>query len=99
MTIPDYQTIMMPFLRFSGDGQVHKKHEAVEYLADEFELTDDERKELLPSGKQSLFDNRIAWAKTYLKQAGLIDSPKRGLFVITERGKQLLAEKLERIDV
>jgi restriction system protein len=99
MTIPDYQTIMMPLLRFSGDGQVHKKHEAVEYLANEFELTDEERKELLPSGKQSLFDNRVAWAKTYLKQAGLIDSPKRGLFVITEHGKKVLAEKPEKMDV
>lgn len=99
MAIPDYQTIMLPLLRFAGDGKVHSKHEAVEYLADRFELTEYERKVLLPSGKQGLFDNRVAWAKAYIKQARLIDSPKRGLFVITERGKQVLAENREKIDV
>jgi restriction system protein len=99
MAIPDYQSIMLPLLRFIGDGQVHSKHEAVEYLADEFELTEEERKELLPSGKQGLFDNRLAWAKTYIKQGRLIDSPKWGFFVITERGKQVLAENPKKIDV
>lgn len=99
MTIPDYQTIMLPLLRFAGDGKVHSKHEAVEYLAAEFEITEDERKALLPSGKQGLFDNRVAWAKSYMKQARLIDSPKRGLFVITERGKQVLSDSPKRIDV
>jgi restriction system protein len=99
MAIPDYQTIMLPLLRFAGDGKVHFKHEAVEYLADEFELTGEERKELLPSGKQGLFDNRVAWAKTYIKQARLIDSPKRGLFVIKERGKQVLSQNPEKINI
>jgi restriction system protein len=99
MPIPDYQTIMLPFLRFAGDGKVHSKHEAVEYLANEFDLNEEERKELLPSGKQGLFDNRVAWAKSYIKQAKLINAPKRGLFVITERGKQVLSESPGRIDV
>ena len=99
MAIPDYQTIMLPLLRFAGDSKVHSKHEVVEYLADEFELTEQELKELLPSGKQGIFDNRVAWAKAYIKQARLIDSPKRGFFVITERGKQVLAENPQRIDV
>ena len=99
MAIPDYQTIMLPLLKFAGDGKVYSKHEAVEYLANEFELTEEERKELLPSGKQGLFDNRVAWAKTYIKQARLIDSPKRGLFVITERGKQVLSQNLDKIDI
>jgi restriction system protein len=99
MAIPNFQTIMLPLLRFAGDGQVHSKHEAVEYLADEFELTEQERKELLPSGKQGLFDNRVAWAKAYIKHAKLIDSPKRGLFVISERGKEVLAERPKKIDV
>jgi restriction system protein len=99
MAIPGYQTIMLPLLKFAGDGKVHSKHEAVENLANKFELTEEEQKELLPSGKQGLFDNRVAWAKTYLKQAKLIESPKRGLFVITERGKQVLAEKPKKIDV
>jgi len=99
MAIPDYQTIMLPLLKFAGDGNVHSKHEAVEYLANEFELTEQERKELLPSGKQGLFDNRVAWAKTYIKQARLIDSPKRGLFVLTERGKQVLSQNPEKINI
>jgi restriction system protein len=99
MAIPDYQTIMLPLLKFAGDGKVHSKHEAVEYLANEFELTEQERKELLPSGKQGLFDNRVAWAKTYIKQARLIDSPKRGLFVLTERGKQVLSQNPEKINI
>jgi len=99
MAIPDYQTIMLPLLRFAGDGKVHSKHEAVEYLANEFKLTEEELKELLPSGKQGLFDNRVAWAKTYIKQARLIDSPKRGFFVITERGKKVLSENPKKIDV
>jgi restriction system protein len=99
MAIPDDQTIMLPFLKFAGDGKVHSKHEAVECLADEFGLTEEERRELLPSGKQGIFDNRVAWAKTYMKQARLIGSPKWGLFAITERGKQVLVENRKKIDV
>jgi restriction system protein len=99
MAIPDDQTIMLPLLRFAGDGKVHSKHEAVECLADEFGLTEEERRELLPSGKQGIFDNRVAWAKTYMKQARLIGSPKWGLFAITERGKQVLIENRKKIDV
>jgi restriction system protein len=99
MTIPDYQTIMFPFLKFAGDGKVHSKGEAVESLADEFDLNGEERNTFLPSGKQKLFDNRVGWAKSYLKQANLIEYPKRGFFMITERGKQVLAEDPERIDV
>jgi len=78
MAIPDYQTIMLPLLQFAGDGKVHSKREAVDSLASEFSLTDEERRELLPSGKQGLLDNRVAWAKSYLKQARLIGTPKRG---------------------
>lgn len=99
MAIPDYQTIMLPLLKFAEDGRVHSKHEAVEYLRNWFKLTEEERKELLPSGKQGLFDNRVAWAQTYMKQAKLIESPKRGFFAITERGKKVLSEKPKKIDV
>ena len=99
MAIPDYQTIMLPLLRFAGDSKVQSKSQAVEYLANGFELSQEERKVLLPSGKQGLFDNRVAWAKSYIKQARLIDSPKRGFFVITERGKQVLAGNPKKIDV
>jgi len=70
----------------------------IEDLANEFQLTDDERKELLASGNQAIFDNRVAWSKTYLKKAGLLDSPKRATFVITDLGKHTLSKSLERID-
>lgn len=99
MPIPDYQSAMLPLLRLAGDEREHKFRDAVEHLAQEFALTDDERSEMLPSGTAPLFDNRVGWARTYLKQAGLLVSPKRGLFRITERGKALLAKHPTRIDV
>jgi restriction system protein len=75
---------MLPLLRLAGDGREYKFRDAVEALAVEFGLTADERSELLPSGTAFLFDNRVGWARTYLKQAGLLSSPKRGSFRITE---------------
>ncbi len=98
MPIPDYQTLMLPFLRIAGDGQEHRFRDAVESLAQEFTLTDDERNVMLPSGTAPLFDNRVGWARTYLKQAALIESRKRGVFNISTRGKELLAKNLQRID-
>lgn len=99
MPIPDYQTLMLPLLRIASDGQEHRFRDAVEQLATEYQLTDDERAELLPSGTAPLFDNRVGWARTYLKQAGLIQSRKRGVFQLTENGRALLAERPQRIDV
>ena len=99
MAIPDYQTIMLPLLKFVGDNQEHSLRDTVDYLADEFELSEDERKEMLPSGTQKLFHNRVAWAVTYIRKAGLIESPKRGFFNITERGQQVLSQNLEKIDI
>jgi restriction system protein len=78
MAIPDYQAVMLPLLKFLGDGEVHSKREAVENLANEFNLTDQERKELLPSGQQPIFGNRVGWARTYLTKAGLVKSIRRG---------------------
>ena len=71
MAIPDYQTIMLPFLQFAKDGRTHSKREATDHLAEIFQLTDNEKAVELPSGKQTLFDNRVGWARTYLKKAGL----------------------------
>src|ERR1700679_2044845 len=99
MAIPDYQSAMLPFLRLAADGVEHRFRDAVEHLAREFDLTDSERAERLPSGTAPLFDNRVGWARTYLKQAGLLESPRRGIFRITELGRQLLAENPTRIDV
>jgi restriction system protein len=96
--IPDYQTLMLPLLKLTADGREHKYRDLIELLAKEFHLSDNERKEMLPSGNQSLFDNRVGWAKTYLKKAGLLDSPKRATFVITEFGRQTLSKNLDRID-
>jgi restriction system protein len=99
MAIPDYQSIMLPILRLAGDGQPHKFRDAVEQLAEHFALSNDERSEMLPSGTAFLFDNRVGWARTYLKQAGLLESQRRGIFSITDKGKQLLAENPPSIDV
>ncbi|BAU58124.1 Mrr restriction system protein [Halorhodospira halochloris] len=73
MAVPDYQSIMLPLLRLAEDGQEHSLRAAIQSLADNFELQDSERKELLPSGRQFKFDNRVGWARTYLKKAGLLD--------------------------
>ncbi len=98
MTIPDFQTIMLPLLRFASDGNEHRFREAVEDLATHFGLTDSERLELLPSGKYPAFDNRIGWANTYMKKAGLIEGPRRGYLKITDRGQELLRSRPESID-
>ncbi|HWQ31780.1 MAG TPA: restriction endonuclease [Blastocatellia bacterium] len=98
MAIPDYQTLMLPLLRYASDGQEHSLREAIERLADQFRLSDDERKELLPSGQQATFDNRVGWARTYLKKAGLLTGSRRGYFVITDRGKSILGNGIQRID-
>lgn len=96
--IPDYQSLMLPLMKLVSDGQEHKYRDLIEKLAIEFQVTDEERKELLASGNQAIFDNRVGWAKTYLKKAGLLDSPKRATFVITDLGRQTLAKMPERID-
>jgi len=99
MQIPDYQTVMLPIMQIAADSNPHTFRELVEKIADKYQLTEDQRKELLPSGTQAIIDNRIGWAKTYLKKAGLLSYPKRGSIQITERGKSILVEKLEKIDV
>src|SRR5690242_10931272 len=98
MPIPDYQTLMLPLLRLAGDAREHRFRDAVEQLAAEFEISDEERSTLLPSGTAPLFDNRVGWARTYLKQAALIESRKRGVFRITARGTELLSKNPSRID-
>lgn len=89
---------MLPLLRLAGDAQEHRFRDAIEQLASEFELTDEERGTMLPSGTAPLFDNRVGWARTYLKQAALIESRKRGIFRITPRGAELLSKNPTRID-
>lgn len=92
MSIPDYQSIMLPLLKLAVDQQEHKISEVTDTLADQFGLTDEERKVLIPSGRQSLFYNRVGWARTYLVKVGLLDKTRRGYIKITERGLELLKE-------
>jgi restriction system protein len=92
MPIPDFQSIMRPLLEHLADGQEHDRHETLAVLAERFGLTEAELAELLPSGKQPVFTNRIAWAKSHLKGAGMLDAPKRGVSVITGAGKDLLQQ-------
>jgi restriction system protein len=98
MAIPDYQTVMLPLLKLTSDGKEHQIREAVNTLADQFKLTEAQRKETLPSGG-GIFDNRVGWAQAYLKKAGLLSYPKRTHFQITERGQAALGKKPTKIDV
>jgi restriction system protein len=95
--IPDYQTLMGPVLRACESGEV-RIGDVVNLISDQYELTLDERAELIPSGGQTTISNRIHWAKTYLKQAGLVEATKRGHFRITERGREALAKQGDKID-
>ena len=99
MAIPDFQTLMLPLLRYTADGVEHNAREAVETLAVEFSLSNEERREPLPSGRALLFDNRLAWALFHMKKAGLMDAPRRGVFRITQRGNDLLASKPKNINL
>jgi restriction system protein len=84
---------MLPFLETLQDGQERTMREVPDALAERFKLTEEQRQELLPSGTKPLFDNRVAWAKLHLKNAGLIDNPVRGKVRIADAGKQVLAQK------
>ncbi len=99
MPVPDFQTIMLPFLRLLKDSKEYAVRDTVELLADEFNLSESERREMLPSGQQTILYNRVVWARTYLKKAGLVESIKRGVVKITNRGLQVLKSNPERIDI
>lgn len=95
--IPDYQSLMLPVLTLASKGEI-KAANAVARLAEQLGLSQDEREELLPSGKQAIFANRVHWAKTYLKQAGLLRYPRRGHFEITDRGREIILNPPSRLD-
>jgi restriction system protein len=90
MSIPDYQTIMLPLLKVLSDGMPHKTKEVIESLARVLELSDSEKQEVFAGG-QPVFNNRVGWARTYLKKASLISSPSKGVLVLSNRGKELLS--------
>jgi hypothetical protein len=99
MAIPDFQSLLLPLLRFASDGKEHSLQEAREQLATDLQISPEDRQIQLTSVRQSVFDNRVSWAKVYLHQARLLDTPRRGMFTINDRGRQVLAENPSRIDV
>jgi restriction system protein len=99
MATPDFQTLMLPLLNIAGDGAVHSISNARDTLAREFQLTEAEQEELIPSGRAKRFATRVAWAKVYLQQAGLISSPRRAHFQITDTGRAVLRSPPQRIDI
>ena len=98
MAIPDHWTLMLPLLRVVADGRDHQLAALVEVLADEFNLTPEERAELVPSGGSTRFYIWVYWARKYLTEAALLESPRRGRYRITQRGLDALAENPDRID-
>jgi restriction system protein len=99
MTVPDFQSLMLPLLKLAADGQEHTLGEAIKTLAQQFYLTDDDLRELLPSGKQSKFVNRVGWSATYLRKTKLLEGTGKGKFRITERGRQELNLNPLKIDL
>jgi restriction system protein len=95
--IPDYQSIMLPLLTLLNDDQAHRTADLINQVGDEFQLTDAQRLEQLPSGQPRLA-NRVGWARTYMARAGLMETVSRGSVRITQRGKALLGEGPVRID-
>ena len=98
MAVPDFQTLMLPLLKLASDGQQHSLSEAIEQMAKEFQLSHEDQAELLPSGQQRLY-NRIGWARTYLKKAGLLQTVGPGRFKVTDRGQEVLASQPTTINV
>ena len=98
MPIPDYQTLMQPVLLALSDGRERTKQEICDLVARYLELSEEDLRELVPSGQKPLFLDRVSWAIAYMKQAGLVDRPRRGVYVITDRGAEVLRRYPDRID-
>ncbi|MFS8837210.1 MULTISPECIES: restriction endonuclease [unclassified Synechococcus] len=100
MAVPDYQSLMLPLLQFAARKETEiSTSEAVEVLAKELGLTEDDLREMLPSGVQPTFVNRVGWAATYMKKAGLLETTRRGFYQITDRGRDLLEKQPKTINV
>lgn len=99
MAIPDFQSIMLPLLKLAGDSQEHTIREAIDYVSDNFRLSEEEKEEVLPSGQQYIIDNRTGWARTYMKKAGLLEMPRRSFFKITGLGLEVLKSNPSKINV
>jgi len=99
MAIPDFQSVMRPVLEAVRDGEAHALADVRESVKEAFELSDEERKARLPSGNQTVINNRVGWSRTYLNKAGLLTIPERGMVQITDRGRDALIKGPERISV
>src|SRR3989344_3020708 len=99
MNIPDYQTIMLPLLKLAVDKKEHSIREAIDSVTDLFKLSDEQKKEVLPSGRSHIIDNRVGWARTYLKKAGLLEDTRGSHFRITEEGLKVLAKSPTEINI
>ncbi|PWR70159.1 restriction endonuclease [Methanospirillum lacunae] len=97
MMIPTYDVLMYPLLQHLSDGQQHTMRDLTEKLAEQYHLNEEERERVLPSGKQKIISSRVGWAKTYLKKAGLITNPGRGIIQITYQGKETLKQNLTEL--
>lgn len=99
MTIPDFQTVMRPLLEVVQDGTPRTLSDVRDAVCDKFSLTDEERREMIASGRQTIIQNRVGWARTYMNKAGLLEMPERGKVKITQRGIDALKHGPERISV
>ena len=97
--IPDFQTLMLPLLQQLADKKEHHIKKIVDALAVKFDLTEEEKNELIPSQRQPTIYNRVLWANTYLKKSGLISSPKRGVVMISKRGEHVLSQNIDKINI
>ena len=97
--VPDFQSIMLPLLKLLGDNQIHKRSELIPQLAELLKLSEEDRNEVLPSGTQLKFENRVYWAITYLKHAGLLVYPSRGSCMVTDDGMRVLSNPPEIINL
>jgi restriction system protein len=98
MAVPDFQSMMLPILKIVGDGQEHELNEVIATLSQQLDLSEEDRKELLPSGRQTRLVNRISWVRAYFKMAGLLESTGRGKFRITQRGLEVLESNPREIN-
>ena len=98
MANPKYEQYMKPLLELAADGQDHTARESYEAMSEGFQLTDEDRQQMVPSGRQPTYQNRVAWARSYLTKAGLLESPARGVFRLTDRGREILNENPPEID-
>ena len=99
MTIPDFQSLMLPILELLRDKNAIKLSDMVNIMSDKYNLTEEERNKYLPSKNQKIMYNRVAWAKQYLKNSELVDSPEKGVFVITKKGLNILKQKPNKINL